>query len=78
MDSISIRGGSRLSGDIEISGAKNSALKLMAACLLTDGPLELSRMPRLADTRFLGHLLAHLGVRWKSRPVRSCSCMRTL
>lgn len=62
MDSISIRGGSRLSGDIEISGAKNSALKLMAACLLTDGPLELSRMPRLADTRFLGHLLARLGV----------------
>ena len=62
MDSILIRGGSPLVGEIEISGAKNSALKLMAACLLTDGPLELSRMPRLADTRFLGHLLARLGV----------------
>ena len=67
MDSILIRGGSRLSGDIEISGAKNSALKLMAACLLTDGPLELSRMPRLADTRFLGHLLARLGVTVEER-----------
>ena len=62
MDSILIRGGSPLVGEIEISGAKNSALKLMAASLLTDGPLELSRMPRLADTRFLGHLLARLGV----------------
>lgn len=62
MDRIRIRGGKPLNGSIEISGAKNSALKLMAAALLTDGELVLSRMPRLADTRFLGHLLAHLGV----------------
>jgi UDP-N-acetylglucosamine 1-carboxyvinyltransferase len=61
MDRIRIRGGRPLSGAIEISGAKNSALKLMAASLLTDAPLVLSRMPRLADTRFLGQLLAHLG-----------------
>lgn len=62
MDRIRIRGGKPLHGSIDISGAKNSALKLMAASLLTDGPLTLSRMPRLADSRFLGHLLAHLGV----------------
>ena len=62
MDRIRIRGGQPLNGEIEISGAKNSALKLMAACLLSDDALTLSRMPRLADTRFLGHLLAHLGV----------------
>jgi UDP-N-acetylglucosamine 1-carboxyvinyltransferase len=62
MDRIRIRGGKPLHGSIEISGAKNSALKLMAAALLTDGPLVLSRMPRLADSRFLGQLLAHLGV----------------
>ncbi len=62
MDRIRIRGGRPLHGEIEISGAKNSALKLMAAGLLTDGELVLSRMPRLADTRFLGQLLAHLGV----------------
>jgi UDP-N-acetylglucosamine 1-carboxyvinyltransferase len=61
MDRIRIRGGCALDGQIEISGAKNSALKLMAAALLTDEPLILSRMPRLADTRFLGQLLAHLG-----------------
>ena len=63
MDRIRIGGGRALSGTIEISGAKNSALKLMAASLLTDEALALSRMPRLADTRFLGHLLAHLGAR---------------
>jgi len=62
MDRIHIIGGARLNGAIPISGAKNSALKLMAAALLTDEPLELSRMPRLADTRFMAHLLAHLGV----------------
>lgn len=63
MDRIRIRGGRPLTGRIEISGAKNSALKLMAASLLTEEALILSRMPRLADTRFLGQLLAHLGAR---------------
>ncbi len=67
MDTIIIRGGQRLSGEIRISGAKNSALKLMAAALLTDQPLKLSRMPRLADTRFLGHLLTWLGVKVEER-----------
>ena len=61
MDRIVVRGGSPLNGSLSISGAKNSALKLMAAALLSDQPLTLSRMPRLADTRFLGQLLAHLG-----------------
>ncbi len=62
MDTIHITGGAPLSGRIAISGAKNSALKLMAAALLTDAPLVLTNMPRLADTRFMGQLLAHLGV----------------
>ena len=54
MDRIAITGGTRLNGEIAISGAKNSAIKLMAASLLTDEPLRLTNMPRLADTRFLG------------------------
>ena len=62
MDRIVITGGSRLEGVIPISGAKNSAIKLMAASLLTDQPLRLTNMPRLADTRFLGRLLQRLGV----------------
>jgi UDP-N-acetylglucosamine 1-carboxyvinyltransferase len=61
MDRIAIIGGTRLEGDIPISGAKNSAIKLMAASLLTDQPLRLTNMPRLADTRFLGRLLQRLG-----------------
>lgn len=62
MDRLNITGGTPLNGRIEISGAKNSALKLMAASLLTDEPLTLRRMPNLADTRFLSQLLQTLGV----------------
>ncbi|WP_297693938.1 UDP-N-acetylglucosamine 1-carboxyvinyltransferase [Phenylobacterium sp.] len=61
MDRIAITGGARLEGEIPISGAKNSAIKLMAASLLTDETLRLTNMPRLADTRFLGKLLERLG-----------------
>ena len=62
MDRLLITGGNPLNGSIPVSGAKNSALKLMAACLLTDEPLTLTNMPNLADTRFLSQLLASLGV----------------
>jgi UDP-N-acetylglucosamine 1-carboxyvinyltransferase len=61
LDRIAITGGARLKGEIPISGAKNSAIKLMAASLLTEEPLLLTNMPRLADTRFLGRLLRRLG-----------------
>jgi len=67
MDSIAITGGARLNGTIPISGAKNSALKLMAAAILTDQPLLLTNMPRLADTKFLGRLLQALGVEVSER-----------
>ncbi len=62
MDRIAITGGARLEGEIAISGAKNSAIKLMTASLLTDDVLRLTNMPRLADTRFLAQLLRRLGV----------------
>jgi len=62
MDRIAIVGGARLQGEIAISGAKNSAIKLMAASILTDQPLRLTNMPRLADTRFLGQLLRQFGI----------------
>ncbi len=62
MDSIAVQGGAQLYGDIPISGAKNSAIKLMAASILTDQPLRLTNMPRLADTKFLGQLLRQFGV----------------
>ena len=62
MDSIAVRGNGPLHGEIPVSGAKNSAIKLMAASILTDQPLRLTNMPRLADTKFLGQLLRQFGV----------------
>ncbi|MEI9965815.1 MAG: UDP-N-acetylglucosamine 1-carboxyvinyltransferase [Caulobacteraceae bacterium] len=67
MDRIVITGGAPLRGVIPISGAKNSAIKLMAASLLTEEPLRLTNMPRLADTRFLGLLLRRLGTEVEER-----------
>lgn len=62
MDKIRITGGIPLKGIIPISGAKNAALPLMAAALLTDEPLVLSNMPYLADIVTMANLLAQHGV----------------
>ena len=60
---IRIVGGNPLSGQVRISGAKNSALPLMTAALLTDQPLVLSNVPfRLSDIQFMGDLLTQHGV----------------
>jgi UDP-N-acetylglucosamine 1-carboxyvinyltransferase len=61
MDRIRIRGGRRLVGTLPISGAKNAALPLMAAGLLTDDTLSLSNLPHLADIATLSNLLQQLG-----------------
>jgi UDP-N-acetylglucosamine 1-carboxyvinyltransferase len=65
VDSIRIEGGRPLYGAIHVGGAKNAALKLMCAALLTDQPLVLDRVPRLADIRTLEVLLAQHGVEIK-------------
>ena len=62
MDKIRIRGGNVLSGKLPISGAKNAALPLLAASLLTDDTLTLSNLPRLADISTMGNLLEQHGV----------------
>lgn len=62
MDRILIRGGRVLSGSIPISGAKNAALPLMAAGLLSDGPLTLTNAPDLADVATMAGLLSHHGL----------------
>lgn len=62
MDRIRIRGGRPLVGTIPIGGAKNAALPLMTASLLTDAPLILRNVPNVADIDSMGHLLAELGV----------------
>ena len=62
MDRIRIHGGQPLSGEIKISGAKNAALPLLTAGLLTDDRVVLSNVPRLADIQTMSLLLAQHGI----------------
>jgi len=62
VDKLRITGGGPLAGEVRISGAKNAALPIMAAALLTDQPLALGNLPRLMDVRTMGRLLAEMGV----------------
>jgi UDP-N-acetylglucosamine 1-carboxyvinyltransferase len=62
MDRIRIIGGNKLNGTIQISGAKNAALPLMIAALLTDETLILENVPRLADVALLHQILGNHGV----------------
>jgi UDP-N-acetylglucosamine 1-carboxyvinyltransferase len=57
-----VRGGTPLRGTVTLAGAKNSALKLMAAALLSDEPVELTQIPAIADVPVMAELLAGLGV----------------
>ena len=62
VDSIWIKGGKTLKGEIPISGAKNAALTLLPCALLTEEKLTLTNLPRLADVDTFAHLLNQLGV----------------
>lgn len=63
MDKLLIRGGKRLSGDVTISGAKNAALPILCAGLLTDGDLVLSNVPHLQDVVTITKLMTQMGLR---------------
>ncbi len=78
MDSIWIQGGKRLEGDIQISGAKNSALTLLPCALLTEEPVTLGNLPRLADVDSFGHLLNELGVTTKVAGARKGQISRKM
>ena len=80
MDRILIRGGNRLSGRLKISGAKNAALTLMPCAILTDEPVTLRNLPRLADVDGFGHLLNQIGASTRVEGTRlsmPTSAMRT-
>jgi UDP-N-acetylglucosamine 1-carboxyvinyltransferase len=62
MDKLSIEGGHRLAGEVRVSGAKNAALPLLCAALLSPEPLTLTNVPRLNDVRTMEALLAQMGV----------------
>ena len=62
MDKLVISGGHPLHGEVAISGSKNAALPLMAACLLTHEPCVITNVPSLVDVSTTTELLTHLGV----------------
>jgi len=62
MDKLLIHGGRRLEGTLRVAGAKNAALPIMAAALLTHEELRLDNVPHLADTATMGRLLGGMGV----------------
>jgi UDP-N-acetylglucosamine 1-carboxyvinyltransferase len=62
MDKLSIIGGAALAGEVVVAGAKNAALPILAAALLTREPLELENVPRLADVDTMARLLRGMGV----------------
>lgn len=61
VDVIKVRGGARLAGEVPVVGAKNSALKLMAAALLAPGRSVLSNVPRITDMALMAEVLRRLG-----------------
>jgi len=61
MERFRVVGGARLSGTVKVSGAKNSALKLMAATLLAPGKSTITNLPDIADVEYMGELLTRLG-----------------
>ena len=62
MDKLLIAGGARLSGEVAMSGAKNAALPILCACLLTSEPLKFSNVPQLNDVSTMLRLIAQMGV----------------
>ncbi len=62
MDRLLVTGGARLAGTVHVSGAKNSALKLMAASMLAPGRSVISNVPRIRDCSVMAEMLEHLGV----------------
>src|SRR3954471_20148709 len=63
MDSLLIKGGVPLHGDVTISGAKNAVLPIMAATLLTNEPCGIPNVPKLSDVKFMGQILTWLGAK---------------
>lgn len=61
MDKLIVEGGYRLKGSVNISGSKNASLPILAAALLTDEPVRISRVPDVSDTNYMIQILSQLG-----------------
>lgn len=67
MDKLIIRGGAPLRGEVKISGAKNAALPIITASILTSGKNKITRVPGLKDVSTMGKLLSNMGVEYSYR-----------
>ncbi len=67
MDKFKIQGGTPLSGEMRVSGSKNSALPALAACLLTSEPVTLHRIPQVRDISTMQNLLTYTGAKLAAR-----------
>jgi UDP-N-acetylglucosamine 1-carboxyvinyltransferase len=72
IDAFEVHGGARLSGTVHIAGAKNSALKLVAASVLSEGRSKLTNVPAIADISVMVDILRHLGVTVTAGPGQLC------
>jgi UDP-N-acetylglucosamine 1-carboxyvinyltransferase len=68
MQKLSIRGGTPLSGEVRVAGAKNAALPILAASLLTAAPVRVRNVPQLNDVRTMVRLLERMGVKAEANP----------
>jgi UDP-N-acetylglucosamine 1-carboxyvinyltransferase len=73
MEKFLIEGGARLTGEISTSGSKNSALPALAACLLTEDPVILHRIPRVRDIRTMEKLMGYIGATLTEAPDGPCT-----
>ncbi len=76
MDKLVIEGGQRLAGEIVVSGAKNAALPILCAGLLSAEPVHLENVPDLQDVRTTLKLLNQMGVRTECRRRDGCRSTR--
>ena len=63
MDVFKVEGNGPLEGEIKISGSKNSALPIFAACLLNKEPVHLKKIPNLSDIRYMIEIIEYLGAK---------------
>ncbi len=68
MQKLSIQGGVPLSGEVRVAGAKNAALPILAASLLTGDPVRITNVPQLNDVRTMVRLLEMMGVKARAQP----------
>ncbi|GFP20715.1 UDP-N-acetylglucosamine 1-carboxyvinyltransferase, partial [Candidatus Hakubella thermalkaliphila] len=78
MDKLVIKGGKRLKGKVEISGAKNAALPVISSTLLARGEHTINRVPDLRDIKTLSSLLENMGAEFHYAPHKAVIAMNKI